>query len=105
MYVVPIAILYSHLHPSYMSGRANVCNTYRHTHTRTNMHHPFFLTILVSSLPLCCCSMQLRQAEARNERKAYEKHLRQDEKQKAAAPPSYDKAMSHEVVDDTAPLV
>lgn len=49
--------------------------------------------------------MQLRQAEARNERKAYEKHLRQDEKQRAAAPPSYDKAMSHEVVDDTVPLV
>ena len=49
--------------------------------------------------------MQLRQAEARNERKAYEKHLRQEEKQKAAAPPSYDKAMSHEVVDDTVPLV
>ena len=49
--------------------------------------------------------MQLRQAEARDERNAYEKHLKQEEKQKAAAPPSYEKSMDHEVVDDTVPLV
>ena len=49
--------------------------------------------------------MQLRQAEAHNERKAYEKHLKQEEKERAAAPPSYEKSLNHEVVDDTVPLV